>query len=55
METLLVIEDGSFYDAVIPESVESLWGPVPLGKYARLHKCSPDNPDPVSAPFFKVL
>ena len=34
----LSIKPGSFYDCVIPENVESLWGPVPL-------KRLPDNVD----------
>ena len=31
-DTCFKILVGSFYDCIIPEDVESLWGPIPLGK-----------------------
>ena len=35
VSTSFKIEQGSFYETVIPESAKSLWGPVPLGKLAE--------------------
>ena len=28
----LTIDPGTFYDCIMPEQIEALWGPVPLGK-----------------------
>ncbi len=30
MDRMLKIEAGAYYDCVMPEDVEALWGPVPL-------------------------
>jgi len=35
VESKFRIQPGSFYDCVIPEDVESLWGPIPLQKLPR--------------------
>lgn len=29
---MLTIDPGTFYDCVIPEHIEALWGPVPLSR-----------------------
>ena len=34
-DTCFKILVGSFYDCIIPEDVESLWGPIPLQKLPR--------------------
>ena len=28
----LTIESGTYYDCIMPENIESMWGPVPLRK-----------------------
>jgi hypothetical protein len=30
--TILTVERGTFYETTMPETVESMWGPVPLEK-----------------------
>ena len=30
IDTVFGIKPGSFYDTIIPESVQSMWGPIPL-------------------------
>ena len=30
--TKLIIQPGAFYDCVIPEQIEALWGPIPLNR-----------------------
>ncbi len=29
---MLGVEEGAFYDTIIPETVSALWGPIPLGE-----------------------
>ena len=35
MSKKLCISPGTFYDCVIPEDVESLWGPIPLERLPK--------------------
>ena len=35
MEGKFKIQPGSFYDCIIPENIESLWGPIPMQKLPK--------------------
>lgn len=34
-ESKFRIQPGSFYDCIIPEDVETLWGPIPLQRLPK--------------------
>ena len=36
VDTWFGVEAGAFYDCIIPETIEELWGPIPLGKIDKM-------------------
>ena len=43
VETWFGVEAGAFYDCIIPETIEELWGPIPLGKIDKISYCIAKN------------